>query len=143
MHRSLSITTTQGNTTKLHDERSNILYAPVLLDDIIRLNANRIFHQRSVSNDVTRFTIQKCSLDNTQNIQDYICPRKSKLPPERYKKHSYIHVLKNLIRGKSGQRLMCLNSSGLRSTDNIKFDSDSVDIFPRRMCDSRGNPFQT
>ena len=24
---------------------------------------------------------------------------------------------------------MCLNSSGLRSTDNIKFDSDSVNVF--------------
>ena len=49
-----------------------------------------------------------------KNIKDYICPRKLKLPPKRYKKHLYIHVRKNPIRGKSGQRLMCLNSSGLR-----------------------------
>ena len=56
-HRILSIATTQGNTTKLHDERSNILYTHVSLDDIIRRNANRILHQGSVSNDVTRFTI--------------------------------------------------------------------------------------
>ena len=49
-----------------------------------------------------------------KNIQDYICPRKSKLPPERYKKYQYIHVHKNPTRGKPGQRLMCLNSSGLR-----------------------------
>ena len=35
-----------------------------------------------------------------KNIQDYVCPRKSKLPPERYKKHPYIHVSKNPIRGK-------------------------------------------
>ena len=27
-----------------------------------------------------------------RNIKNYICPRKSKLPPERYKKHPYIHV---------------------------------------------------
>ena len=64
-----------------------------------------------------------------KNIQEYICPRKLKLAPERYKKHPYIHVRKNPRRGKSGQRLMCLNSSGLRSTDNIKFDSNSVDMF--------------
>ena len=49
-----------------------------------------------------------------KNIQEYICPRKSKLPPKRYKKHPYFHVRKNQIIRKSGQRLMCLNSSGLR-----------------------------
>ena len=27
-----------------------------------------------------------------RNIKNYICPRKLKLPPERYKKHPYIHV---------------------------------------------------
>ena len=64
-----------------------------------------------------------------KNIKEYICPIKSKLPPEIYKKHPYIRIRKNSIRGKSGQRLMCLNSSGLGSTDNIKFDSDSVDVF--------------
>ena len=39
-----------------------------------------------------------------KNIKDHICPRKSKFPPERYKKHPYFHVRKN-----PGQRLMCLN----------------------------------
>ena len=33
-----------------------------------------------------------------KNIKNYICPRKSKLPPERYKKYPYIHVRKNPIR---------------------------------------------
>ena len=47
-----------------------------------------------------------------KNIKDYNYQRKSKLPPERYKKHAYIHVRKNPIIGKSGQRLMRLNSSG-------------------------------
>ena len=32
-----------------------------------------------------------------KNIKYYICPRKSKLPPERYKKHPYFHVHKNQI----------------------------------------------
>ena len=64
-----------------------------------------------------------------KNIKNYICPRKSKLPPERYKKPPYIHVFNNPKRRKSGRRLMCLNSSVLRSTDNIKFETDSVDVF--------------
>ena len=76
-----------------------------------------------------------------KNIQDYICPRKSKLPPKTYKKHPYFHVRKN-PRGKSGQRLMCLNSSGLRSTDNIKFDSDSFDVFLDTCVTAGANPFK-
>ena len=52
-----------------------------------------------------------------RNIKNYICPRKSKLPPDRYKKHPYIHVSNNQKRRKSGQRLMCLISSGLQSAD--------------------------
>ena len=39
-----SITVTRGNTTKLHDKRSNILHETVSLDDILRHNANRISH---------------------------------------------------------------------------------------------------
>ena len=76
-----------------------------------------------------------------KNIKDYICPRKSKLPPERYKKHPYIHVRKN-PRGKPGQRLICLNSSGLRSTDNIKFESDSVKIFLNTCVIGGATPFK-
>ena len=64
-----------------------------------------------------------------RKIKNYICPRKSKLPPERYKKHPYIHVCNNHKRRKSERHLMCFNSSGLWSTDNIKFDSNSVDVF--------------
>ena len=64
-----------------------------------------------------------------KNIKNYVCPRNLKLPHERYKKHPYFHVRKNPIIIKSGQSLVCLNSSGLRSTDNIKFDSDSVNVF--------------
>ena len=30
-----------------------------------------------------------------KNIKNYICPIKSKLPPDRYKKHPYIHVCNN------------------------------------------------
>ena len=48
-----------------------------------------------------------------RNIKNYICPRKSKLPPERYNKHPYINVCNNPKRRKSGRRLMCLNLSGL------------------------------
>ena len=77
-----------------------------------------------------------------KNIQDYICPRKSKLPPERYKKHPYMHVRKNPIRGKSGQHLIFLNSSGLRSIDNIKFDSDSVDVFLDTCVTAGAAPFK-
>ena len=77
-----------------------------------------------------------------KNIQDYICPRKSKLPPKRYKKHPYIHVRKNPIGGKSGQFLMCLNSSRLRLTDNIKFDSGSVDMFLETCVTAGATPFK-
>ena len=44
MNHSLSITATQENMTKLHDEQSNILHATVSLDDILRHNDNRILH---------------------------------------------------------------------------------------------------
>ena len=37
---------------------------------------------------------------------------------------------------------MCLNSSGLRSTDNIKFDSDSVDVFLDTCVTAEANPFK-
>ena len=77
-----------------------------------------------------------------KNIQDYICQRKSKLPPERYKKHPYIHVRKNPIRVKLGQLLMCLNSSGLRSTYNIKFGSNSVDVFLDTCVTAGATPFK-
>ena len=43
---------------------------------------------------------------------------------------------------KIGQRLMCLNSSGLRSTDNIKFDSDSVDVFLDTCVTAGAAPFK-
>ena len=38
---------------------------------------------------------------------------------------------------------MCLNSSGLRSTDNIKFDSDSVDVFLDTCVTAGATPFKT
>ena len=37
---------------------------------------------------------------------------------------------------------MCLNSSGLRSTDNIKFDSDYVDVFLDTCVTAGANPFK-
>ena len=37
---------------------------------------------------------------------------------------------------------MCLNSSGLRSTDNIKFESDSVDVFLDTCVTDGENPFK-
>ena len=37
---------------------------------------------------------------------------------------------------------MCLNSSGLRSTDNIKFDSDSVDMLLDTCVTARATPFK-
>ena len=37
---------------------------------------------------------------------------------------------------------MCLNSSGLRSTDNIKFDSDSVDEFLDTCVTAGATPFK-
>ena len=37
---------------------------------------------------------------------------------------------------------MCLNSSGLRSTDNIKFDSDSVDVFLGTCVTDGATPFK-
>ena len=37
---------------------------------------------------------------------------------------------------------MCLNSSGLQSTDNIKFDSDSVDVFLDTYMTPGANPFK-
>ena len=37
---------------------------------------------------------------------------------------------------------MCLNSSGLQSTDNIKFDSDSVDVFLDTCVTDGANPFK-
>ena len=37
---------------------------------------------------------------------------------------------------------MCLNSSGLRSTDNIKFDSDSVDVFLDTYVTAGETPFK-
>ena len=37
---------------------------------------------------------------------------------------------------------MCLNSSGLLSTDNIKFDSDSVDVFLDTCVTARATPFK-
>ena len=37
-----------------------------------------------------------------KSIKNYIFPRKSKLPPERYKKHPYIHVCNKPKRRKSG-----------------------------------------
>ena len=77
-----------------------------------------------------------------KNIKNYICPRKSKLPSERYKKHPYINVYNIPKRGKSGRRLMCLNSSGLRSTDNIKFDSNSVDVFLDTCVTAGATPFK-
>ena len=77
-----------------------------------------------------------------KNIKDYICPRKSKLPPERYNKHPYFHVRKNPIIRNSGQRLMCLNSSGLQSTDIIKFDSNSVDVFLNICVTAGATPFK-
>ena len=77
-----------------------------------------------------------------RNIKNYICPRKSKLSPERYKKHPTIHVCNNPKRIKSGWRHMCLNSSRLRSTDNIKFDSDSVDVFLDTCVTAGATPFK-
>ena len=64
-----------------------------------------------------------------KNIKNYICPRKSRIPSERYKKHSYIPVCNNPKIINPGWRLMCLNSSGLWSNDNINFDSSSVNVF--------------
>ena len=75
------------------------------------------------------------------NIKNYICPRKLKLPPERYKKHPYIHVCNNQKKRKSGRRLMCLNSSGLRSTDNKTIRFRFRQCFPCHMRDSWGDPF--
>ena len=77
-----------------------------------------------------------------KNIKNYIFPRKSKLPPKRYKKHPYIHVYNNPKRGKSGQRLICLNSSVLGSTDNIKFESYSVDVFLDTCVTAGATPFK-
>ena len=37
---------------------------------------------------------------------------------------------------------MCLNSSGLRSTDNIKFDSGSVDVFLGTCVTAGATPFK-
>ena len=37
---------------------------------------------------------------------------------------------------------MCLNSSGLRSTDKIKFDSDSVDMFLDACVTDGETPFK-
>ena len=37
---------------------------------------------------------------------------------------------------------MCLNSSGLRSADNIKFDSDSVNFFLNTCVTARATPFK-
>ena len=37
---------------------------------------------------------------------------------------------------------MCLKSSGLRSTDNIKFDSDSVDVFLDTCVTAGATPFK-
>ena len=37
---------------------------------------------------------------------------------------------------------MCLNSSGLQSTDNIKFDSNSVDVFLDTCVTARVTPFK-
>ena len=37
---------------------------------------------------------------------------------------------------------MCLNLSGLRSTDNIKFDSDSVDVFLDTCVTAGATPFK-
>ena len=37
---------------------------------------------------------------------------------------------------------MCLNSSGLRSTDNIKFDSDYVDVFLDTCVTDGATPFK-
>ena len=76
------------------------------------------------------------------NIKNYICPRKLKLPPERYKKHPYIHVYNNPKRIKSIRRLMCLKSSGLQSTDNIKFDSDSIDVVLDTCVTAGATPFK-
>ena len=77
-----------------------------------------------------------------KNIKNYICPRKSKLPPERYKQHPYIHIYNNPKRIKSGRRHMCLKSPELRSTDNIKFDSDSVDVFLDTCVIAGATPFK-
>ena len=77
-----------------------------------------------------------------ENIKNYICPRKLKLPPERYKKHAYIHVCNNQKRRKSVRRLMCLNSSGLQSTDDIKLDSDSIYVFLDTCMTSGATPFK-
>ena len=77
-----------------------------------------------------------------KNIKNYICPRKPKLPPGRYKKHPYIHVCNNPKRIKSGRRLMCLNSSGLRSTDNVKFDYNPVNVFLDTCMTAGATPFK-
>ena len=77
-----------------------------------------------------------------RNINNYIFPKKSKLPPERYKMHPYIHIYNNPKIRKPGQRLMCLNSSGLQSTENIRFDSSSVDVFLYICVTAGANPFK-
>ena len=43
---------------------------------------------------------------------------------------------------KSGWRIMCLNSSGLQSTDNIKFDSYSVNVFLDTCVTAGATPFK-
>ena len=141
-HRSLSITTTRVNTTKLRDERSNICMLPYhwMIFSGVMLIAYCINGRSEMMSLDLQYINAHCLIP--KNIKDYIFPRKLKLPPERYKKLSYFHVRKNPMRRKSGQRLMCLNSSRLRSNDNIKLDSDYVDVFLDTCVIAGATPFK-
>ena len=142
-HRSLSITTTRGYTTKIYDERPNILYAPASLDDIRWRNANRILHQRSVSNDFNIFTIKRCSLvDNKEHTRLHLSKKVETSTWEI--QETLVHSCQQ----KSNKRK-------IRTTSHV-FELIRIAInwqhqiwlrfrrrFPQHMCDSQGNPFQT
>ena len=76
------------------------------------------------------------------NIKNYIFPRKSKLPPERYKKHPYIHVYNNPKKKKirMAYHVFELISITINRQHKIRFQFRRC--VPWHMRDSWGDPFQ-